>query len=391
MIRGDYDGDRAWVCWEPAIVSNFQNYDFIPEAPSPESYGIKIDSLLVRDIIHEPDFLNRFLSHTFDFNLRRSLLGKCSTYHESLCYSRTSISDNKAMAIANLLGLLVDGAKAGFKYSDSDWQDYLRKQGLPTLTRLPKPAYRHKEINQKTGHIIDQLVFGTAKSLCDKVLSELHHNLEQADKCDYDLISLWKTEKEIARNDQKLDHILTELRLGLKAISEYWTKNVPSPHEEGYLLSFKKPNNVTFIALVQTCREDFLNLEPACPVDTSPSLVYGRWKRECHDKGARSATYWNLLKASALYHDYYHRTNFPWYVAGLELGEIKATARGRGSYRIVSSNIHRAMKVDRKTFDRMQQSKTAPGLAEQAAAGADEDEDDDDDDYDEFGSWPWDE
>ncbi|KAF9880390.1 RNA-dependent RNA polymerase [Colletotrichum karsti] len=37
LSGGDYDGDKAWVCWEPSIVSNFKNHD-VPPSPDLSKY-----------------------------------------------------------------------------------------------------------------------------------------------------------------------------------------------------------------------------------------------------------------------------------------------------------------------------------------------------------------
>ena len=129
---------------------------------------------------------------------------------------------------------------------------------------------------------------------------------------------------------------------------------------------------------------DFLAIEPLA-IEGHP--VIQRWKfqrehlvggraKECITSSQRQETrYWDLLKASAAYHEF-HKTNvFPWYMAGVELGDLKATAGGKGTYRIVREDIFEAFKLDNKVVKRRQ---------EMEAGGAMEEEDD------EFGEFDWD-
>lgn len=44
LSGGDYDGDKAWVCWEPAIVSNFVNAN-VPPSPDLSRYPKKDKTL----------------------------------------------------------------------------------------------------------------------------------------------------------------------------------------------------------------------------------------------------------------------------------------------------------------------------------------------------------
>ncbi|MCJ1346686.1 hypothetical protein MMC31_004904, partial [Peltigera leucophlebia] len=120
LSGGDYDGDRAWICWEPSLVDSFENFA-VPNCPWLDSYGIEKDKMKVGEIFGMPDYTSRFLHHAFRFNLQANLLGSCTNYHESLCYSHTRIDDPKAMAIGSLLGILVDRAKAGIKFDNDVW------------------------------------------------------------------------------------------------------------------------------------------------------------------------------------------------------------------------------------------------------------------------------
>ena len=336
--RGDYDGDRAWICWEPELVQPFTNAP-VPKAPKVEDYGIKKDDRKVSDFLSTSGKLdtNAFLYHAFDFNMRKNMLGSCTSYYESLCYKNWP---NRNFAhshdLAYLLGYLVDSAKGGLRYDEEAWRALRKKWKLPPIT---KPAYKNARAARPTKHIIDRLVFETAKGVKEKALKSFADRFQDVGRWDEDLARVWKIEKEDSeRKDggeesRLLTAVLTDLLKRLASINEHWAKNSSSADEDG-----RSKNSATvFRALVEKCRDDFLELEPLDCACSRAKL----WKRDGHDG------HWGLLKASALFWKYPAAT-FAWYVAGVELGEIKARARGRGGYRCVVSYIHEALKVDRK-------------------------------------------
>lgn len=335
----------AWICWEPTIVGPFKN-STVPPVPPLKSYGIQKDNTKVADVIEDPDYMSKFLRHAFDFNLQTDLLGSCTGYHESLCYFGTSIEDPKAIAIAALLGHLVDRVKSGIMFDESTWSRFLKKNNL--RTRLEKPAYKDKEKARWTSHMIDQLVFVTAKGVRAKALKEFSAKFAQVGTWDEDLVRPWNSELELAKNDQSLGRALADLKAGLSTIVDFWVANIRVEDvEEGRTLRKSRPQ-LPFAAVVDKCRDDFLNLAPTCPVGTDPSSTLGRWARGW--KNGRCGD-WSLVKASALFHTY-HKTKVAWHVAGVELGEIKAIARGRGTYRVTVAGIFNAMRLDRKAVDR---------------------------------------
>ena len=361
ILRGDYDGDRAWICWEPELVQPFTNAP-VPKAPRVEHYGIEKDKHKVSDFLNTSGKLDidAFLYHAFDFNMRITMLGACTFHYEALCYKNYP---NRNFAhshdLAYLLGYLVDSTKGGLRFDEQAWQALRSKWKLP---QVPKPAYKDPRAARPTKHVIDRLVFETARGVKDKALKDFANRFQDAGRWDEDLARVWKIELEDSKRkdggeeSKLLAAVLTDLLDRLASIHETWMKNPLNADEDGR----SKSNAMTFRALVEKCRDDFLELEPLNCACSRAKI----WKRDGHDG------HWGLLKASALFNKY-SSGNFAWHVAGVELGEIKARARKRGGYRCVVSNIHEAMKVDRKAVN---------GLIWREK-GEEELEEDDDDDY----------
>lgn len=292
------------------------------------------------------DYMDKFLRHAFHFNIQANMLGSCTSYYESLCYFGASIDDPKAIAIAALLGQLVDRAKTGIIFDESNWLSFLKKNDL--RPRMDKPAYKDKERARATSHLIDQLVFVTAKGIREKALKGFSAKFADVGTWDEDLARPWKSEIELAKNDQSLDRALTDLKAALDPIVDFWVANARvEDGDEGRNLRKSRPQ-ISFAALIEKCRDDFLSIEPTVPPETNPSSILGRWSREC---STGRCGYWSLIKASCLFHKY-HKSRLIWYTAGIELGEIKAMARGRGTYRATVGGIYGAMKLDRKFVER---------------------------------------
>lgn len=343
LSGGDYDGDKAWICWDPDIVSPFQNAE-VPTAPPLQEYGISKDTVKMCDFLAQPDYMSRFLRHGFDFNLQTSLLGTCTVYHEAMCYAKRSINDGSALSIAYLLGLLVDRAKAGIVFDEAKWIDFLRNRRLPK--NFPKPYYKDKEKARPTTHLIDRLLFEVAKGVREKALGNFTKVFANVGTQDEHLVRRWKEENEDAKDDNVLKSVLSHLKGELKQIHEYWKDNTRADGDEDEKKSFKRPDIPSFNSVIEKCRSDFLKVEPL-PVEGHPTVT--GWRRAY----ARKRNEWSLLKASAIYNEW-NRSAFAWYVAGVELGELKATAGGSTSYTPMVMEIASALKLDSKMARRRQ-------------------------------------
>ncbi|KAL9125558.1 MAG: hypothetical protein Q9217_005249 [Psora testacea] len=376
LSGGDYDGDTAWICWDKSMVEPFNNAE-VPTHPPFEAYGIEKDEIKVSNLLAHDDYTDRFLLHAFEFNLRPNLLGTCTNYHEALCYAKNSVGSPEAIEIAILLGLLVDSAKSGFKFDDAKWKAFLKEKALPT--RMPPPAYKDRNNAKPTNHVIDTLVFKVAKRARHKALGNFDKHFADVPWWDGDLVRIRNEEFEEAKGNGALAQVLQNLESDLERIHNFWRQHARREDEDGDLRATdRKSDTLSFKATIEQCRADFLSLSPIGPTESTHDTTIHRWQNE-HRRG--KAAHWDLLKASVAFH-LYHKTKFVWYVAGVELGEIKATAKGRGSYRTIVNNVFESFKIDGKLVDRARRREL--GVRQQACPGSMGGEE-----YDEFGEWGW--
>ncbi len=82
MQNGDYDGDRFWVTWDPAIVDKFENAPSPSGLPSPESFGIQVDDRRLDDtfVTTNKKAIREFLDFNFNFRCQQGLLGRCTNF-----------------------------------------------------------------------------------------------------------------------------------------------------------------------------------------------------------------------------------------------------------------------------------------------------------------------
>ena len=366
LSGGDYDGDQAWVCWDPDIVKPFRNAQ-VPDPPKIEFYGVEKDNTKVSDLLPNPDYMNKFLCRAFNFNLQTNMLGICTLYHEKFCYHNNAIDSIPAIQIAGLLGNLVDSAKGGYIFDKTRWTDFLNKYNLPR--NLTEPAYKDRNA-RPTKHLIDHLIHVTAKDIKDDVLKKFSEHFQDVSERDDDLFRLRTEAVEEAKENKELGQVLDNLKTSLRTIKDFWVKHAHVEDDEA-VHATRKPHALTFRTLVERCYDDYLNLGPT--LDTPPSSdKIATWQR---DHAARRSSYWDLLKASvAFYHHY--RSAFIWHVAGVELGEIKATSRGRGTYRPVTEEVFEVFKLDPRAVDGVLRREMLEGEGQGKVDGEFDDSDD---------------
>ena len=326
----------------------------MPGPPSLDTYGISKETTKVGEIYDHHDYLTRFLHLGFGFNLQKDLLGSCSNYHKSLCYHEKDISGTSAIEIALLLGLLVDRAKGGYLFDTETWDRYKAKNKL--RPNYNKPAYEDQDNPpRQCSNVIDHLIFNVAKGVKDKALSSFHQSFKDVRTYDDELTRISKEATEAAQGDSAAETVLRKLKKEFEKIYEYWRLNGRGQDDD---LAVQRPKRgkdleISFRVLAEKSRDDFLALAPFADeqaMTTNTSSLLKTW----HLEWARGGGSWSLLKASMLFSIYHAKSkSFCWFVAGVELGEIKASVGGRGTYRFVVSGLHEAFKIDGKTVDRM--------------------------------------
>ena len=274
------------------------------------------------------------------------MLGICSNYHESLCYRDSSINSPSAIDIGLLLGYLVDSAKGGFIFDDARWTAHLRQSDLPTS--LKPPAYRERKTSRaKKDNLIDQLVFHVAKEEREKALKYFNRRFDNVVSWDGDLVELRKCEVEEAKSNMTIENVLRHLKAGLESIFAYWKKHAKREDDEDDARSRRRGSVLSFRLVVEKCREDFIALQPIID-ERSNSEGCDTVQRWQHEHSAGRSSYWDLLKASVAFYHFHKSVSFIWHIAGVELGEIKVTKGGRGTYRCVDNRIYHTLKMDGK-------------------------------------------
>lgn len=389
---GDYDGDKAWICWEPRVVDPFENA-LVAKHSEMDTYGIEKETTTVAKLLTYEDYIDRFLRLAFEFNLQSSLLGMCTSYFESLCYQRNNICSPSATRIAQLLGHLVDRAKAGIIFDDEKWLAFLEREGLPKS--LPKPAYKDKEKGvPKRTNLIDRLVFETAKGVREKALGDFSRRFKNVGTYDTDISTLYKTELEEAKRDEGIKKALADLKSDLQTIKEFWSTHCMGSDDSGggeegggSGTRARRKSTLPFQAIAERVRDDFLALRPSAEAKALSPIV-ARWDRECQYTSTSTPpsspppNHWTLLKASTIFF-HHHERNFIWYAAGVELGIIKSQARGILTSRSVVGDIWECYKVDGKAADRKRRKADEDQGINVGGDGLD------DGDADEYGDWGW--
>lgn len=339
LSGGDYDGDIAWVCWEPGIVNNFTNAP-LPDVPHLFDRGVlsKVSGTYehLSRSCGPRDVTTEFIDRSFRFNMEPSLLGICTNYKEKLCYSRNSVRDQHATFMSTLISNLVDRAKQGIVFSEQDW-DRERKilnaeQGDAGRAKKrldpPQPQYKNTDWGG-TGpptHIIDYVKFVAGKPTVERELEKLNHYLGRGEHFDKDLVKFFefyeklqrpydmrKKEEEAGKFKRGTwETVLDELKKSIHDLAEEW-----------------RNSRDDFEVKRENAYDKWRNIRPTNKVNskTVQSLC-----EETLEKVGLSQ--WDLLKASYLFKLYFKKSpGFPWYIAGYQLAYLKgiAVSRGRGA------------------------------------------------------------
>ena len=325
LSGGDYDGDKAWVCWDPNIVENFENAP-VPKQPhlfkkfegDTNGYLIKDDRtfqmILESHCQGDRDAaVAEFIKESFAFNMQPSLLGSCTKYKERVCYNTGSIDDEKAILLSTLVSHLVDQAKQGIIFTKDELRRLKRERIKITFSEGQEPAYKGDQFSGPATHILDWLKFKVAKPLIDKALSDFMEDIADggvATNYDQDLDHYYDDLEHLADRPGPYMEIYKELRKVLHEdiyrVLKYWNNKEPDPWQ----------------AKVGPTHQKWLAIRP-----TESALA----EKSVKDKllGVRQApdaiNYWGKLRASVTYRLCYQTSpRFLWNVAGDYLMSIKA-------------------------------------------------------------------
>ncbi|KJR81489.1 RNA-dependent RNA polymerase [Sporothrix schenckii 1099-18] len=392
LSGGDYDGDLAWVCWDPRIVSNFENAPLPPKYDLVEmGYMRKIRTTLDQltapapgaggDADLPPPVMADMIERSFAFNTRENLLGRLTVYKEGLCYMRGSIGDKTANLLSTLLSDLVDQAKQGNDFTDKDL-DRLRvelleglQEGSPAPKRLDKPAYKCTSRSaraKKMDHIIDFLKFDVAEPIIQRelrALSDMREVMCNRDNAagerhdnsywDADLAEPAKDFEALAAKSAVCNEIFETLKSDILAVHASWQEEIKEwgqgSGNRGN--AFDDPGyRQRFLQVYQQWCDITVRL-PTMSANASSTAVAGspatgspasRLRKKAPllkelDAGAETIpqilqqgyladpeySHWALIRASQAFRMLYRRS-IVWKLAGRQLQVIKALMSGGG-------------------------------------------------------------
>lgn len=384
LSGGDYDGDLAWVCWDPQIVINFLNAP-VQEQPDLSRYMPR-DRERFRDLLKKHGnslrgAVQAMMNLAFEFNLSKSMLGGCTNYKERLCYARNSVSDKPARVLSTLLSNLVDQAKQGLRFTPSDFQRLLKDFRLPA--HVDDPIYKldncpHK---LKSVHIIDHLKFLVAKPTITNELQNFHKALQSMipNRWDADLALRYKDyagQVEGQSQETLATKLLTHLKADIKAVQAEWDV-YKSQGDDSIRFTERVARTYSGWQAIQPREAEALG--SSTNSTTVQRLLYGG---ELSD--------WELLKASTAFWMYCNSSGssprFVWQMACIQLCWMKSQAVAKrsshgaaGAPRAVIPAIYASLRPDAKFVKQVtarMEGRSHFGL------GDDGDDDDDDDNMD---------
>ncbi|OBS17430.1 hypothetical protein FPOA_12078 [Fusarium poae] len=362
LSGGDYDGDKAWVCWDPDIVNNFESVDMASKVSFEEYFRPNIQNAgILASRYGKPHYLDALLEEAFSFRLSPSFMGICTSYKESLAYDERSIRNETTVRLSMLLSELVDQEKSGFEFDDNVWYR-IRKDMCGGKMFLKAPAY-------KSG---DLVALATSNQIIDILKHSMHERIQNGLKkfstyrlssgigpdkpvlttFDMDLVSYWNDfEKEAEQITSQfepsslwLKDFRSSLITNIDECLSYW----------GDMMSGKEDYLTKAIPVYERWRNISLNVRCNSPVAAIMTSLFNNGIRRSKGLGQ-----WDLLKASLTFKRHHQRTWFVWQMAGRQLQFIKACAvRGAGENDLlipipVVSRMYRVLRPDARRIERV--------------------------------------
>ena len=308
LSGGDYDGDIAWVCWEPTMVEPFENAA-VPSMPNLVEEGfIEKDSITYEELVKgEADPTAKFLKYCFEFNVQQSMLGICTSFKEDLLYAQKKIDSREARYLSTLLSNLVDQEKQGYIFTDEHWARFKREI---VKGRAMRPAYKSNELDPKSTHIIDRLMIKT-ESTVSKARAEFWKNMPKPGYWDPELVALRNWAYNEAVSDPEWLSILKKLDKDIEEVKGVWKSYIGREQNEETLFNFT--------SIVTECYELFKAIQPAADSPLTRCLL-SSWDPNSE------LSLWALLRASVTFASYRRNyvSNFVWWMAGTQLCHLKA-------------------------------------------------------------------
>ncbi|APA10934.1 hypothetical protein sscle_07g057040 [Sclerotinia sclerotiorum 1980 UF-70] len=360
LSGGDYDGDIAWVCWDPAIVESFANAD-VPKVPDLVKEGfIKQDKRTYAQLTKGcSDPTNTFLCASFDFNMCQSMLGPCTAWKEKIEYDIRDLDRPEITFLSTLLSNLVDQAKQGYIFTQKDFQKV--KNHILKTTRTPRlPAYKDKdEVPSKKDHILDHMMMVVHEET-KALKTEFYDSVDTPPQYDPELAQLYKDQREKAKVPKKETAtpeeieraaqwklLLDQLDEDINKVKNNWSNRMHSGLTPSKRFSRDEDETrADFAPIRDECFQEFSNIKPH-----AESKLISTWLDP--DTQSQHGD-WALLRASALYATYAPKPYFRdssvsvpklvWWMAGRQLAFIKARLSGLVP---VAGNMYAMLKADK--------------------------------------------
>jgi len=356
LSGGDYDGDRAWVCWEPSIVNNFKNAD-VPPCPDLVKLGyIQKDSRTYADLVEgcqTPS--STFLKSALEFTMRKDMLGECTKFKEMVCVEQKSVNKRQGVWLSTLLNSLVDQYKQGLTLREDGWNRF-KKEEIKIQPRMP--AYMDKKnknkLDEYSTNIIDRLRLVASKTV-NACLTDFHRSFKDTAEdgvptyWDDTLAKQYQQCLALGEINAEWKSLICDLDADLAPLlakwKSYWQKHLPKkPWEE--------PTG-DYNGTVKQCYAIFEQIRPHADTALSQSLLLP-------DPGDPAHSEWALLRASALVDKYRKKqefSTFPWSMGGIQMVKLKARFGGFPAVHTVVSSQYIALKHDSTYIKRYESSK----------------------------------
>ncbi|PQE30188.1 hypothetical protein CJF32_00003667 [Rutstroemia sp. NJR-2017a WRK4] len=356
LSGGDYDGDMAWVCWDNRIVDIFEN----AEVPSPlpdlvkEGFIIK-DSTKYSELVRgHPDPASIFLRKSFEFNMRPSMLGICTSFKEDVAYKYPDLNSKALIFLSTLLSKLVDQAKQGFIFGEPQWQA-VRKHIIATTGQVHKPKYKLKEIASRPTHILDWVV-KVAHVTTERLLTDFHQSIKDPPQWDDDLAKFYS----YARRQKEVEwkSLLDDLDKDIEDVKLLWDNHWGSRHNAKGLVD--EETRPEFGPILEECFEKYKLIRPRRATIVSRLLLSHVSAPDCSQ--------WELLKASALFASYSESfvSKLVWWMAGRQYAHIKA--QKKAGMVSVAPHMYAMLKANTTFVKQLRAEKHDPEFWENAGA-----------------------
>ncbi|PVH75060.1 hypothetical protein DL98DRAFT_498953 [Cadophora sp. DSE1049] len=378
LSGGDFDGDIAWVCWEPSIVNNFTSAE-VPKACNLVEEGLlQQDKTTYKELVGNTENteagISLFLKKSFEFNMRQNLLGKCTSFKESVCYTEKSVDTSASRYLSQLLSNLVDQAKQGYMFDEDAWthfKDAKVRDAKGRKIKPRKPRYKTEDPVANADHIIDHLKYVAEKTI-DKALEGFHQTFPDPPYWDGDLATYFYKFADLATRDPVWERLLEDLKADIKVLNKIWTKKFQRGHN-----SKRNPNSRDedeavddFPEFCNDLYERFHEITPHEETNASRGLTI--------TPGTNSElSSWELLKAStavAASASYVaprsplklYVGSFVWWMAGKQLCHLKASCNTDPPYAVIPS-IYTVLKPDPTTIRRLRSDGQAANMEDSAS------------------------